>query len=221
MNEKSFLEKYAEPPKGFGAKKSQSDKKQTEDIMDEKSFLETYAEPPKGFWAKKSQSDKKQTDAIMDEKSFLAKYAEPPKGFGARKSQSDKKQSEIQKKQEATQLHDTSVLLGKGLSPVEFNKMKHRFLQSNEALKKQLAEKIPDLPRNEKGTIDVDKCTTEQKQAIETTIKTFINKNPEYKQMLEGILQRKVSDNEIKRDAEGVSVSFPRAQWKHKKSSER
>ena len=30
MNEKSFLEKYAEPPKGFGVKKDQSDKKQSE-----------------------------------------------------------------------------------------------------------------------------------------------------------------------------------------------
>ena len=153
----------------------------------------------------------------MNEKSFLEKYAEPPKGFGVKKDQSDKKQSEIQKKQEETQLHDTSVLLGKGLSPVEFNKMKHRFLQSNETLKKQLAEKIPDLPRNEKGTIDVDKCTTEQKKNIVKTVETFINKNPEYKQMLEGILKRKVSVEEIKREADGVSRSFPGTLLKNKK----
>ena len=95
--------------------------------------------------------------------------------------------------------------------------MKHRFLQSNETLKKQLAEKIPDLPRNEKGTIDVDKCTTEQKKNIVKTVETFINKNPEYKQMLEGILKRKVSVEEIKREADGVSRSFPGTLLKNKK----
>lgn len=173
--------------------------------MDEKSFLEKYAKAPKEF----------------GELSFRRRYAEPPKHWGERKAQSDTEKSEMQTEQAKTQLHDVNMLHQKKLSPAEFNKMKYRFLQTNEALNKQLTDNIPDLPRNKKGEVDLDKCTTEQKQEIATTIKTFINKNPEYKQMLEGILQRKVSDNEIKREAEGVSVSFPGAQWKYKKSSER
>lgn len=211
-DEKSFLEKYAQKPASL-------DKKD-----EERAFKKKFARVPNALTktpAHSSASDTPQSpeemilypfkkaaeiaDIIID----FTLYPETATSrldylqFIDKEAQKEKAEQQFQ-----TEQHDAGVLLEKNISPIELNKMKHRFLQSSITLNKQIAEAAPDLPRTEQGKVDFEKCSAEQKQTVAKTVATFINKNPEYKKMLEGILERSVSKEEIKRDAMGLSVTF-------------
>ncbi|MBQ9738150.1 MAG: hypothetical protein IJV75_01370 [Alphaproteobacteria bacterium] len=194
-------------------------------MKDKKSFLAKYATRPAAL-EKGSKSNSLTDDTPQDPSAFMVypfkkaieainlivDFITAPEATMSRPDYLQIKLDEIcQQKgiqQGLIEKHDVQTLQEKNISPIELNKMKHRFLQSNKALNKQIDEIAPDLPRTEKGTVDFEKCSEKQKLAITKTVETFINNNPEYKKMLENILQRKISSDEVKRDASGLSATY-------------
>ncbi|MBR5129854.1 MAG: hypothetical protein IKV03_01330 [Alphaproteobacteria bacterium] len=209
LDEKSFFTKYNKKPQILRNKKENIRPNETIEDMFPENFLLNVAFFPIMPWELLSDTAYLSQKLVKDTKNNYMEFIE------------GKEQHKRKNAQSAIAQHDTQILKEKKLSLIELNKMKHKFLQSNKALNKQIAEAAPDLPRDEKGSIELDKCTTEQKKTIVKTVETFINKNPEYKQMIKEILKRKVSTDEIKRDAAGLSATFPMTQLKHKNSSSR
>lgn len=193
MDEKSFLEKYAHP--SFLLKKGQKSNLLTDDIPQSPDEFLVY------HFKKAVEAIELVVDLVIDPENTIS-----TPDYLQFKLKEINQQKGIQ--QEQTENHDTRILKEKNISPIELNKMKHRFLQSSISLNKQIKEAVPDLPRTEKGHIDFEKCSDKQKKAVTQTVATFVNKNPEYKKMLENILQRKISSDEVKRDAMGLSATY-------------
>ena len=110
--------------------------------------------------------------------------------------------------QDDKESYDKQLLLMKQLSQADFHKLKCDWIFGSEEFHQHLKERMPDLPQDKYGYIDISTCSNDEKKMVREEVETFIKENPYYKNMIENFTHREFAQDEINREAIGLSYAI-------------